>query len=596
MMSRWNYSVFQLSVARKLSGYAYNVAIGMLSLCFLLPQSVKAQAYSDTFEAPSFNPFWAISQQQGGTVSLCTGQNHTPGGKQSACLSTPGGAGQKTLIFQHQFPTPLQGDFVIWFYDSGEQSSDQTYYNFLNLGNSNSSALPSVFVGTQDFDPTCYEAALDTSSGRTGPNGTCGPFPGPATTNVPRTVGWHKLEINVAASNLSILIDGNQVLSVPGSYSFNMLNLELFGPEAASATTYFDDFSFTPLMTTQQWIQIGTGVGSPEARGFHGPTAVFNDSANNMIVFGGRSSTGFNLNDVWLLTGANGLGTAGWTNLIANGAAGSPTARSGHSAVYDQVNDRMIIFGGCAGYCLPVLNDVWVLANASNGTPTWTQLSPTGMPPAPRTRPAAVYDAVNNRMIVFGGQDGSGSGGATFPDVWVLTNANGLGGSPAWSKLPFTGGPPLGQYGASAVYDSANNIMILFAGGAYGTGTLTNAVWTLSHANGLGGTAVWKNIVGNRSPGSPVPRSFHTAVYDPASNRMTIFGGAVNGNVFALENANGIGGTPTWIELLPTGTAPLPRSSHAAMYDASQNRMLIFGGSSEGWFNSAWVLTDANGQ
>ncbi len=487
---------------------------------------------------------------------------------------------------------------MVWFYDSGEQYSDQTYYNFLNLGNSNSSALPSVFVGTQDFDPTCYEAALDTSSGRTGPNGTCGPFPGPATTNVLRTVGWHKLEINVAASNLSILIDGGQVLSAPGSYDFDFLNLEMFGPEASSANTYFDDFSFTPLVTTtQQWIQVGTPVGSPEARGFHGTSAVLNTASNEMIMFGGRSSTGFNLNDSWLLSNANGLGGSGqWTNLFPNGSAGSPPARSGQTAVYDSVNDRLIIFGGCSGYCLPALNDVWVLANAATGTPTWTQLLPTGTAPAPRTRAAAVYDAANNRMIVFGGQNGSGSGGATFRQVWVLTNANGLGGTPAWINLGFTGGPPPGQYGASAVYDPVNNVMIVFAGAAHGTGAPTNAVWTLSNANGLTGTPVWTNTVANGATGSPQRRSFQTAIYDPDSNRMTIFGGTLNSNVFVLENANGLGGTSSWIQLSPTGTAPLARNSHAAMYDPTQNRMVIFGGNSEGWFNSVWVLTDANGE
>jgi hypothetical protein len=30
-----------------------------------------------------------------------------------------------------------------------------------------------------------------------------------------------------------------------------------------------------------------------------------------------------------------------------------------------------------------------------------------------------------------------------------------------------------------------------------------NAVWTLSHANGLGGTPQWTNIVANGAAGSP---------------------------------------------------------------------------------------------
>jgi hypothetical protein len=206
--------------------------------CLAWPRSIAAQSgFSDDFEAPTFNPFWTVTQQQGGAVSLCTGQNHTPGGKQSACFSAFDVAGQKGLSLQHQFISPTSGDFSVWFYDSL-----QTYYNFLHL---NSSAGPSVFVGTQDFDPSCYSAALDTSAGRIGPNANCGPFPQASTTPLLRSIGWHKFEINVANSSLSILIDGVQVLSVSGRYSFDLLTLESFGPEATSSTTYFDDFSLS---------------------------------------------------------------------------------------------------------------------------------------------------------------------------------------------------------------------------------------------------------------------------------------------------------------------------------------------------------------
>jgi len=359
----------------------------------------------------------------------------------------------------------------------------------------------------------------------------------------------------------------------------------------------------------QSWTELSpAGVAGPlestipEARGFHGTSAVFDPTTDSLIVFGGRSSTQANLNDVWLLSGANGLaGTPQWSNPIPNEASGSPLPRSGHSAVYDSVNNRMIIFGGCEGYCLPVLNDVWVLTNANGtgGTPTWIPLSPVGGPPPARTRPVAIYDSAANSMTIFAGQDG-GSGGDTYSDVWVLSNANGLGGTPTWTQLSPSGGPPPGQYGPSATYDSTNNIMTVFGGGAQGTGIDTNAVWTLSNANGEGGTPVWTKIVANGAPGSPTKRAFHTAVYDPGSNRMTIFGGNNNTGVplndaWVLSNANGLGGSATWTKLSPTGTPPLARNSHAAGYDTTNNRMMVFGGTSEGWFNSVWVLTTANG-
>ena len=163
------------------------------------------------------------------------------------CLSEQAVSGEKFLVLGHSFAAPTQGDFSVWFYDLGEASSDQTYYNYLFL--SNSVTGDSAWVGNMDFDPSCYAAYLDTASGKTGPNANCGPFPQTSTTNVPRTVGWHHFEIDVGATVLSILIDGSQVFSVPGNYSFDGLTLNSQGPESASSTGYFDDFSLTPNNT-----------------------------------------------------------------------------------------------------------------------------------------------------------------------------------------------------------------------------------------------------------------------------------------------------------------------------------------------------------
>ena len=361
-----------------------------------------------------------------------------------------------------------------------------------------------------------------------------------------------------------------------------------------------------PLALAQQWTFLTDQA--PYARSGH--SAVYNPEANQMIVFGGGFSPPGTTNDVWLMSNANAAtGTPAWTLEIPNGSAGAPSPRYGHTAVYDSVNDRMIVFGGCLGGCLPVANDTWVLVNATGagGTPTWQQLSPTGGPPAARTWPAAVYDQANNRMIVFAGQNGSGSGGATYGDVWVLSNANGLGGTPGWTRLSPTGGPPSGQYAASAVYDQVHNIMTVFGGGARGTGQPTSAVWTLSNANGLGGAPVWTELTANGAPGSPGRRIWQTATYDSASNRMTIYGGqgvlVAFGDVWALQNANGTGGAATWAKLTVVASAritPTERSVHTAVYDAGTNRMIVFGGQLNGggvdglsW--ATWVLTDANG-
>jgi hypothetical protein len=72
----------------------------------------------------------------------------------------------------------------------------------------------------------------------------------------------------------------------------------------------------------------------------------------------------------------------------------------------------MIVFGGNDG---ARSNQVWTLSSLQS-SPTWTQLTPLGTPPSPREHHSAVYDPVGARMIVFGGYDG-----ALLNDVWALS-------------------------------------------------------------------------------------------------------------------------------------------------------------------------------
>lgn len=357
----------------------------------------------------------------------------------------------------------------------------------------------------------------------------------------------------------------------------------------------------TPTPSALTWSFLTTNAPPPPRFS----PAGFVDIANNrMTIFAGQTINGINLNDVWVLTNSNATThNALWTVLIPGGAAGSPPVRWGASSVYDSASNRMVIFGGCNSGCLPTLNDVWVLTNANGlgGTPAWIQLLPIGTPPTSRTKHTAVYDSANNRMIVFAGQNGSGNGCATFSDVWVLTNANGLGGTPAWIQLAPNGGPPAGHYGASAIYDAVNNRMIVFGGAGTITGACSDsdAVWVLTNANGLGGTPVWTSLVAEGSPGSPSGRSFHSAVYSSAANRMIVFGGNneindVFGDSWELSNANGLGGVPTWTPLLTSGGPPT-RSGHISGFDPVARIMTVFGGGvGNSFLEDVWVLTNVN--
>ncbi len=321
-------------------------------------------------------------------------------------------------------------------------------------------------------------------------------------------------------------------------------------------------------------------------------SAIFDVTALQMLVFGGNGANGV-LNDLWSL-GKSGS-NAQWTNITPSGTPPSP--RKGHSAVYDSTNSRMIVFGGSLAAPSSCANDVWVLSNANgvNGTPAWTQLAPTGTAPAPRAFQSAVYNPAANTMIVFGGSNcQTGENAQFFNDVWILSNANGLGGTPSWLPLS-PSGPPSGRLAHTAVYDASTNRMIVF-GGQGTASTFFNDVWVLSNADASTGTPAWTQL--STSGAQISARSGHSAVFDGTTNRMIVFGGGnsstENSDTWVLSNANGQGGVPVWTQIDTPGTTPQARFGHTAVY--ASDVMIVFGGNSGSTFlNDTWLLNNASG-
>jgi len=146
--------------------------------------------------------------------------------------------------------------------------------------------------------------------------------------------------------------------------------------------------------------------------------AVYDPVRQRMIVFGGftvNGNSGGVMNDVWVLSLASATPT--WTALTPTGSP--PSARYSGSAVYDPVRDRVLLFGGQTSGG-PAVNDVWALSLGAS--PAWTPVGVSGStPPAPRSGHAAIYDPLRDRMIVCGGVD---SGASDQNDVWALALAD----------------------------------------------------------------------------------------------------------------------------------------------------------------------------
>lgn len=359
--------------------------------------------------------------------------------------------------------------------------------------------------------------------------------------------------------------------------------------------------------STPSWALLNPTGTLPSAR----PSAAYAyDEANDrLIVFGGGVVGNPKLNDVWVLINAGGTsGTPSWTKL--NPTGNLPQGRQLATAVYDSANNRLIIQGGCAADCAPALSDTWVLTNANGlgGQPAWIQIQ---VPSAPEIRSlhTAVYDSSSKRMIVFGGLQGFL--GTDRNDVWVLKDANGIG-MPAWERLNPTGTPPSPRNGAAAFYDKVSNRMVIFGGVQYPSSTTAqpnyNDVWVLSNANGVGATPQWSQL--NPAGTLPQARAEHSVAYDPATNQMILFGGIFQpdrGNqnltvgfndVWLLTGANGLAGTPQWMRRTVAGNAPTARSGTPVLFSSTSNRLVITQGVNRtnplvgpGFFNDAWVLS-----
>src|SRR5262249_34928916 len=139
--------------------------------------------------------------------------------------------------------------------------------------------------------------------------------------------------------------------------------------------------------------------------------------------------------------------------------------------------------------------------DGSNGTPQWTQLTVPGPLPPARWVQHAAYDRANNRMVVYGGRLG-GDAGAALTDVWVLTNANGLTGTPSWIQLTPSGTAPVAREHLFSTYAEASNRFLIFGGVNDATKLKLNDTWVLTNASGVGGTPSWVQLTPT-SPPSP---------------------------------------------------------------------------------------------
>ncbi len=203
----------------------------------------------------------------------------------------------------------------------------------------------------------------------------------------------------------------------------------------------------------------------------------------------------------------------------------------------------------------------------------WLVIPPSVSAPA-RANFASAYDTRRHRFVVVGD--------ANHIDLWSL----GFGSFPNWDSLTATGTPPVPRIGATAVYDSAADRLLLFGG--LHDGILLDSVDVVSFA-GLGPT--WSVLATSGTP--PPPRWMHDAILDPRRHRMLVFGGqsetSIENDVWQLT----LDGIPAWSRLETTGATPAPRYAACAAYDAGSDAVVVFSGHNggiAGLLEDTWAL------
>jgi len=351
-------------------------------------------------------------------------------------------------------------------------------------------------------------------------------------------------------------------------------------PDIHPPTIYSDLWSLD--LATSHWSQYTGGL--PPAA-VYGHSAVLDPSRDRMLICGGNGSLGSKVYALALGAAASGLNA--WSEATASGQP--PSNRIYHSAIFDVAHDRMVVFGGNAmlnaGPPAPSapLNDAWALSFA--GSPAWTQLAPSGGPPAARYWHSAAYDAAHDRMLVFGGAFATTYTYAFRNETWSLS----LGGPGQWSMVLDATGQLRDPYaGGGMIYDPAHDQVVSFGGADPLTALPVSDVWALSRT----GTPAWSLL---STTGGPGPRELHNSVYDPVRGRLIVYGGVdsegtfYHQDVWALDLA-----THAWEQLTPTGTPPSQRWNFGMVYDPAGDRIVLFGGITAGGDlvdNATYALT-----
>jgi hypothetical protein len=330
---------------------------------------------------------------------------------------------------------------------------------------------------------------------------------------------------------------------------------------------------------TSTWTERTISGSRPIARS--GAGMVFDSIRNKVVIFGGRSTTNYDLADTWEWDPSTGA----FTDRTGSGVA--PVGRSQHSMVFEKSTGKVLLFGG--GLAGTDYNGIGIsLAFADTwewdpATDAWVQLAPTKAPSA-RYDSAMVWDSMRSRAVLFGGmqKDQADVDGTPMQDTWEWDPAK-----QGWTERKSTGTEPSARYGHAMAYDPARGLIVLVGGADSDTGSSSsdlgqNALADVWDWDPIAGT--WTQRLTGSEPNLPAGRMYASLVTDSSQARLDLVAGLVwqdstysalaSAELWQLDPAKATFSNPA----PPPRNAPSGRYRHAMAFCPATGKTYVFGG------------------
>jgi hypothetical protein len=232
-----------------------------------------------------------------------------------------------------------------------------------------------------------------------------------------------------------------------------------------------------------------------------------------------------------------------------------PPARAGSGLVLETRRRRAIVLGGsaCVG---PRGPEVWAMPADS----AWRveRLVTRGLDPEPMEFLAAVYDSLEDRILVVGGASGN--------RLWQLA----LGDTSVWSELPPTGDVPPAGYRPAIAYDPVRQRFIV-------TGIVPDETQARTWIVEPGARAQW-SLVETRGE-APTATFQAVMTHDPVLDRALLYGAGSD----VLRSLDLSSSAPTWSIVAATGSQRAPAvTGGLGWFDADRRRLLVRAGDAVG--------------